>query len=72
MVSPNFSSTFLISDLETESKPASVSVWIMHTFVLLSLIFSIVVHKVNMAFGIEKDFLYLYCVVSAIFEISIT
>ena len=53
-----FSSTFLISDLESESKPASMSVCIMHTFVLLSFMFSIVVHNVNIASGIEKDFLY--------------
>ena len=57
---PIFSSTFLMSDLETESKPASMSVCIMHTFLLLSLIFSIVVHNVSMASGIEKDFLYAY------------
>ena len=53
-----FSSTFLMRDLETESKPASISVCIMHTFVLLSLMFSIVVFNVNMASGIEKDCLY--------------
>ena len=33
---PIFSSTFLMSDLETESKPASHSICIMHTFVLLN------------------------------------
>ena len=55
---PIFSSTFLMRDLETESKPASMSVCIMHTFVLLSFMFSIVVHNVNIASGIEKDFLY--------------
>ena len=55
---PIFSSTFLMRDLETESKPASMSVCIMHTFVLLSFMFSIVVHSVKIASGIEKDFLY--------------
>ena len=49
--------TSLISDLETESKPASIKVCIIHTLVLLHLIFLIVVHKVSIASGIEKYFL---------------
>ena len=48
-----FSGTFLMRDLETESKPVLMSVCIMHTIVLLSLMFSIVVHNLNMVSGID-------------------
>ena len=49
--------TSLMWDLETVSKPASMSVWIIQVFVPLHLMFSKVLQRVRIASGMEKDLL---------------